>query len=81
MLHLLGPPYPMTTTEPILTQRLALSTAAGLGAPSCSGCLAAFSTVLVMARLTGVVELLDGAGVLERVGGAERLCCIWALTR
>ncbi|TKW49720.1 hypothetical protein CTA1_150 [Colletotrichum tanaceti] len=37
---------------------------------------AAFSTALVMARPTGVTVPLAGAGVLVRVVGAERLCCI-----
>ena len=41
----------------------------------------ALSTVLVMAKPTGVIAPGLGAGVFERVGGALRLCCMCALTR
>jgi hypothetical protein len=34
-----------------------------------------------MARPTGVMAPVGGAGVVVRVGGAERLCCMCALTR
>ncbi len=57
---------------------LALSRAAGLGT---SAVLTALSTALVMASPTGVIVPGEGAGVVDRVGGADRLCCMWARTR
>jgi hypothetical protein len=55
-------------TRPFGPHRFALSAAAAL----------TLSTVLVIASPTGVIGAFApaGAGVLDRVGGAERLSCI-----